>query len=53
MTTLFYKIPPHLPFSKGGTVPLFGKEGRGEILIHNYDTVSEGRGKSGRMWSGD
>lgn len=27
-----YKIPPNLPFSKGGILPLFGKEGRGEIL---------------------
>jgi hypothetical protein len=27
MTTLFYEIPPHLPFPKGGTVPLLGKEG--------------------------
>jgi hypothetical protein len=33
MTTLFYKIPPHLPLPafgrkkipKGGTIPLFGK----------------------------
>jgi hypothetical protein len=33
MTTLFYKIPPHLPLPKGGIVPLFGKEGRGEILV--------------------
>ena len=26
------KIPPNLPLLKGGTIPLFGKEGRGEIL---------------------
>jgi hypothetical protein len=26
-----YKIPPNLPFSKGGIIPLFGKEGGGEI----------------------
>ena len=32
ITTLFYKIPPHLPFPKGGTIPLFGKEGLGEIF---------------------
>ena len=32
ITRLFYKIPPHLPFSKGGTIPLFGKEGLGEIF---------------------
>jgi hypothetical protein len=40
ITTLFYKIPPHLPLPafgrkkipKGGKTPLFGKEGRGEIF---------------------
>jgi hypothetical protein len=32
ITTLFYKIPPHLPFPKGGTIPLFGKEGLREIF---------------------
>jgi hypothetical protein len=32
MTTLIYKIPPNLPFLKGGIIPLFGKEGRGEIF---------------------
>jgi hypothetical protein len=32
VTTLFDKIPPLLPFSKGGKIPLFGKEGKGEIL---------------------
>jgi hypothetical protein len=32
MKTLFYKIPPNLPLPKGGTIPLFGKEGQGEIL---------------------
>jgi len=40
ITTLFYKIPPHLPLPapgrenipKGGKIPLFGKEGQGEIL---------------------
>ena len=26
--TLFYKIPPLLPLPKGGTIPLFDKEGR-------------------------
>jgi hypothetical protein len=25
ITTLFYKIPPYLPFPKGGKTPLFGK----------------------------
>jgi hypothetical protein len=43
MTTLFYKIPPHLPLPAPGreNIPKgvppfagFGKEGRGEILIH-------------------
>ena len=37
--TLIYKIPPDLPFPKGGIQPLFGKEGYGEIfkkyLINN------------------
>jgi hypothetical protein len=40
LTTLFYKIPPHLPLPasgrekipKRGKIPLFDKEGRGEIL---------------------
>ncbi len=44
MTTLIDKIPPHpwspsappeagkLPLLKGGIIPLFGKEGRGEIF---------------------
>jgi hypothetical protein len=32
MTTLFCKIPPALPFPKGGIIPLFGKEGQGEIF---------------------
>jgi len=27
-----YKIPPYLPLPKGGNIPLFGKEGRGEIF---------------------
>jgi len=27
-----FKIPPNLPFPKGGIIPLFGKEGRGEIF---------------------
>jgi hypothetical protein len=36
--TLFYKIPPHLPLPKGGTIPLFGNpfpvldRQRGEIF---------------------
>jgi hypothetical protein len=32
MTTLFYKIPPNLPLLTGGIIPLFGKEGLGEIF---------------------
>jgi hypothetical protein len=31
ITTLFYKIPPHLPFSKGGTIPLFGRRPIGPL----------------------
>jgi hypothetical protein len=27
-----YKIPPNLPLPKGGIIPLFGKEGLGEIF---------------------
>jgi hypothetical protein len=26
------KIPPNLPLPKGGIIPLFGKEGQGEIF---------------------
>jgi hypothetical protein len=32
MAILFCKIPPPLPFPKGGIIPLFGKEGQGKIL---------------------
>jgi hypothetical protein len=32
MILSFIKIPPNLPFPKGGLIPLFGKEGKGEIL---------------------
>ena len=32
ITALDCKIPPILPFPKGGIIPLFGKEGEGEIL---------------------
>jgi hypothetical protein len=35
MTTLIYEIPPNLPLPKGGIIPLFGKEGQGEIFM-NY-----------------
>jgi hypothetical protein len=35
MTENYYKIPPNLPLLKGGTVPLFGKEGLGEIFENN------------------
>jgi len=31
MEVFIKKIPPNLPFPKGGIIPLFGKEGRGEI----------------------
>ena len=36
MTTLICKILPILPLPKGGIIPLFGKEGRGEIFIILY-----------------
>ena len=29
---IIYKIPPNLPFTKGGNIPLFSKEGIGEIF---------------------
>jgi len=32
MKTLNCKIPPSLPLPKGGIMPLFGKEGLGEIF---------------------
>jgi len=32
MTTYIHKIPPNLPLPKGGIIPLFGKEGLGEIF---------------------
>jgi len=32
MKTFNYKIPPILPLPKGGIMPLFGKEGCGEIF---------------------
>jgi hypothetical protein len=32
MKNLIYKIPLHPPFSKGEKVPLFYKEGLGEIF---------------------
>ena len=32
MKTFGYKIPPYLPLSKGGTLPLFGKEGEGRFI---------------------
>jgi hypothetical protein len=31
MAKLIHKIPPDLPLPKGGTIPLYGKEGWGEI----------------------
>jgi hypothetical protein len=32
MKTLINKILPNLPLPKGGKLPLFSKEGRGEIF---------------------
>jgi hypothetical protein len=44
MTALIRKIPPILPFPKGG-IPLFGKEGRGEIFPclcqFNFETLDK------------
>jgi hypothetical protein len=34
--TLLYKIPPNLPLPKGGIIPLFGKEARGDFLNNVY-----------------
>jgi hypothetical protein len=31
MTTLIRKIPPHLPFSKGGITPLWQRGARGDF----------------------
>jgi hypothetical protein len=36
---LIYKIPPNLPFPKGGIIPLFGKEGEGRFYNYVYTTV--------------
>jgi hypothetical protein len=33
MMALICKIPPNLPFPKGVIIPLFGKEGLGEIFF--------------------
>jgi len=53
ITTLFYKIPPHLPLPKGGTIPLFRnpfpvkdrqRGGGGDfqkICIFNYGLLSK------------
>jgi hypothetical protein len=32
MTTLIYKIPPNLPFPKGGIYPSLAKRGEGRFL---------------------
>ena len=52
MMTLFCKIPPHLPFTKGGTVPLFGypfpaaQAGkRGDLPARSLALRDEGRGE--------
>ena len=32
---IIYKIPPHLPFPKGGNIPLFGQRGvRGDFWVN-------------------
>ena len=44
MKTFICKIPPNLPLPKGGIIPLFGKEGLGEIFwkicLLNYGLLS-------------
>jgi len=52
ITTLFYKIPPHLPLPKGGKIPLFSKEGLGEILqiIGNCNVFSKFHSPLGFMY---
>lgn len=39
MRTSICKIPPNLPFPKGGIIPLFGKEGIGEIFYNNVYSI--------------
>ena len=34
MTTLICKIPPHLPFPKGGITPLWQRGARGDFLAN-------------------
>src|SRR4030042_3787284 len=34
ITALFYKIPPHLPFPKGGKIPLWQRGVRGDFVVH-------------------
>ena len=45
IATFICKIPPALPFPKGGIIPLFGKEGIGEIfkscLLHYDNSKNE------------
>ncbi len=38
MKTFNYKIPPILPLPKGGIMPLFRKEGCGEIFCGSHLT---------------
>jgi hypothetical protein len=47
---LIHKIPPNLPLLKGGIIPLFGKEGGGEIFwvisiprLNLYEYLNPGR----------
>jgi hypothetical protein len=43
MTTLFYKIPPNLPLTKGGIIPSLEKRGMGRFsdkCQFNYETLN-------------
>jgi hypothetical protein len=43
MTTLFYKIPPNLPLTKGGIIPSLEKRGKGRFsdkCQFNYETLN-------------
>jgi predicted protein tyrosine phosphatase len=44
MTTLFYKIPPNLPLTKGGIIPSLEKRGAGRFsdkCQFNYETLNK------------
>jgi hypothetical protein len=46
MTTLFYKIPPNLPLTKGGIIPSLEKRGTGRFsdkCQFNYKTLNNNK----------